>query len=360
MIKGKFKHFVCILLFATMSLMAVSQWFLWDEVTNLWENEKEVQLTLSGLYEVESMTSSILAKNKESDNKDREFTIQQIFSIKHVLAQMNRDCNEIHSEILEMEKELIHLKTSGSVLVATHANLWVKYLSLRHAVKKIGRELKGKENLIRDVVDKNLPSVVHIACYNDGEASGEASGVIISEDGIILTAAHVVTRPGYSYVVTLNDKRQYITTKVCILKGYDVGFLKIEETGLPISTFGSFEDVKVGDPLFVIGSPFGYDHFNSVSKGVLSAKNRSYFDIPGWTEVFQMDVPINPGNSGCPVYNSSGGIVGISVGGISYSGDFSGVEYGIPSSVWIEYLGSVYKALTIGEEIEIPSLYITQ
>lgn len=176
---------------------------------------------------------------------------------------------------------------------------------------------------LADRVDQVIQSVVHIR-----HSSGwQGSGVIISRDGLVLTAQHVLSEAG-TYTVTLNNGMILKSTEACVSKKYDIGFIKLSVSyKLPISRIGDFKNMRVGEQLFAVGSPFGDVNFNSVTLGILSAKFRSVNDerLSGWTVLFQSDVAANPGNSGCPIYNMQGEIVGILVGGYTEC-----VNYSVP------------------------------
>lgn len=178
---------------------------------------------------------------------------------------------------------------------------------------------------LADRVDQVINSVVHVR-----HSSGwQGSGVIISRDGLVLTAQHVLSEAGI-YTVTLNNGVVYKSTEACVSKNYDIGFIKLSTVyPLPYSRMGDFKGMRIGEQLFAIGSPFGDVNFNSVTLGILSAKFRSINDqrLPGWTVLFQSDVAANPGNSGCPIYNMQGEIVGIVVGGRAEC-----VNYSVPVS----------------------------
>ena len=169
------------------------------------------------------------------------------------------------------------------------------------------------EQHLADKVEQVIPSVVHVR-----HSSGwQGSGVIISStdsDGLILTARHVIETYG-TYTVTLNDGRQYRSNEACVSKKYDVGFIKINAENLPVSQIGNSADLRIGEQVFTIGSPLGYDNFNSVTLGILSAKERSGPVGWGWTVMLQTDTSVYPGNSGSPLFNMQGDIVGIVVGG---------------------------------------------
>ncbi len=160
-------------------------------------------------------------------------------------------------------------------------------------------------------------------------ARGEGSGFIVSADGYVLTNAHVVD--GASEVsVRMTDRREYSAKVVGVDDRTDVAVLKIDAEGLPTVRLGSPEDLKVGEWVVAIGSPFGFE--NSVTAGIVSAKSRS---LPGdaYTPFIQTDVAVNPGNSGGPLFNLRGEVVGINSQIYSRTGGYQGVSFAIPIDV---------------------------
>ncbi|MCJ7800481.1 MAG: DegQ family serine endoprotease [Polaromonas sp.] len=158
---------------------------------------------------------------------------------------------------------------------------------------------------------------------------GQGSGFIVSADGIILTNAHVVS--GASEVsVKLTDRREFRAKVLGADAKTDIAVLKIEATDLPVATLGKTSDLKVGEWVLAIGSPFGFE--NTVTAGVVSAKGRSLPDDSA-VPFIQTDVAINPGNSGGPLFNTRGEVVGINSQIYSRSGGYQGVSFAIPIDV---------------------------
>ena len=134
---------------------------------------------------------------------------------------------------------------------------------------------------------------------------GVGSGFVISADGYILTNAHVVEGADEVYV-TLTDKREYKAKIIGSDKRSDVALVKIEGSNLPRLTFGDSNKLRVGEWVIAIGSPFGLD--NTVTAGIISAKAR---DTGDYLPLIQTDVAVNPGNSGGPLINMRGEVIGI-------------------------------------------------
>ncbi|RZL66206.1 MAG: PDZ domain-containing protein [Variovorax sp.] len=155
------------------------------------------------------------------------------------------------------------------------------------------------------------------------------SGFIVSADGYILTNAHVVAR-GAQINVRLTDRREFKARLVGIDPLADIALLKIDAAGLPTVKIGNPADTDVGDWALAIGSPYGFS--NSVTAGIVSAKGRV---LPGAHAMpfLQTDVPVNPGNSGGPLFNLRGEVIGINSRIYSSSGGYQGLSFAIPIDV---------------------------
>jgi serine protease Do len=153
---------------------------------------------------------------------------------------------------------------------------------------------------------------------------GVGSGFILSADGYVMTNAHVVDGADEVYV-NLTDKREYKAKIVGVDKRTDVAVVKIEAVKLPAVTIGDVGRLKVGEWVMAIGTPFGLD--NTVTAGIVSAKAR---DTGEEIRFIQTDVAVNPGNSGGPLINMRGEVVGINSQILSRSGGFMGISLSIP------------------------------
>jgi serine protease Do len=158
------------------------------------------------------------------------------------------------------------------------------------------------------------------------------SGFIISADGFILTNAHVVDGAD-EVTVRLTDKQEFKAKVIGTDRRTDVALIKIEAGNLPKVTMGNPEQLKVGEWVLAIGSPFGFE--NSVTAGIVSAKGRS-LPQENYVPFIQTDVAINPGNSGGPLFNMKGEVVGINSQIYSRSGGYMGVAFAIPIDVAME------------------------
>ena len=163
----------------------------------------------------------------------------------------------------------------------------------------------------------------------DFESRSLGSGFIISPDGFILTNAHVVDSAD-EILVRLTDKREFKAKVIGADRRTDVALIKIEATALPVVRVGDPNGLKVGEWVVAIGSPFGFD--NSVTAGIVSAKGRS-LPQENFVPFIQTDVAVNPGNSGGPLFNMKGEVVGINSQIYSRSGGFMGISFAIPIDV---------------------------
>ena len=163
---------------------------------------------------------------------------------------------------------------------------------------------------------------------NEG-AESLGSGLVLWEDGYILTNYHVI-RDAREIVVKLSDRRQ-LTAR---LAGYDersdLALLQIEAADLPAAKLGDSNQLRPGQWVLAIGAPFGFDY--SVTAGIVSAKGRA-LDTEQYVPFIQTDVAINPGNSGGPLFNASGEVIGINSQIYSQSGGYQGVSFAIPINV---------------------------
>lgn len=155
---------------------------------------------------------------------------------------------------------------------------------------------------------------------------GLGSGFILSDDGYILTNAHVVDGAD-EVTVKLTDRREFGAKVVGIDKRTDIALLKIDAHGLPTVRIGDPSRVRVGDWVAAIGSPFGFE--NTVTAGIVSAKSRALPD-ESLVPFIQTDVAVNPGNSGGPLFNLNGEVIGINSQIYSRTGGFMGLSFAIP------------------------------
>ena len=160
-------------------------------------------------------------------------------------------------------------------------------------------------------------------------ARGEGSGFIVSPDGYILTNAHVVS--GASEVtVKMTDRREYTAKVVGADERTDVALIKIDGQNLPTVKIGDPSKLRPGEWVIAIGSPFGFE--NSVTAGVVSATARS-MGANNYAPFIQTDVAVNPGNSGGPLFNMNGEVIGINSQIYSRTGGYMGLSFAVPIDV---------------------------
>ena len=166
-----------------------------------------------------------------------------------------------------------------------------------------------------------------------GQGMGLGSGFIISQDGYVLTNAHVVAGDGEVTVRLADAKREFKAKVIGADERTDVALLKIDATGLPTVKLGKSTALQPGEWVAAIGSPFGFE--NTITAGIISATGRS---LPAETYVpfIQTDVAVNPGNSGGPLINLAGEVVGVNSMIYSQTGGYMGVSFAIPIEVALE------------------------
>src|SRR5258705_747630 len=172
------------------------------------------------------------------------------------------------------------------------------------------------------------------------QSNSLGSGFIISSDGYILTNAHVVEAAD-EINVKLNDKREFKAKVIGSDKRTDIALIKIDATGLPAVKFGDPNKLKVGEWVIAIGSPFGFE--NSVTAGIVSAKGRS-LPQENFVPFIQTDAAVNPGNSGGPLFNMRGEVVGINSQIYSRTGGFMGLSFSIPIDVAMDISNQLLQA----------------
>ena len=165
------------------------------------------------------------------------------------------------------------------------------------------------------------------------ERKGSGSGVIIREDGYIVTNNHVVADASKVRVTLYNDKT-YDATVVGTDPATDVALIKIDEKGLPVIPFADSDELRLGEWVLAIGSP--YDLRSTITAGIVSAKGRSMPHYNGEFKIesfIQTDAAVNPGNSGGALVNKKGELVGVNTAIISQTGSYTGYSFAVPSNI---------------------------
>jgi serine protease Do len=189
---------------------------------------------------------------------------------------------------------------------------------------------------------KNLP-----APRQHGTMHAQGSGFIVASDGVILTNAHVVD--GASEVkVKLSDHREYKARVLGADKRSDIAVLKIDVKDLPTVRIGNSDKLGVGDYVLAIGEPFGLEE--TATAGIVSAKSRS---LPGdgYVPFIQTDAAVNPGNSGGPLFDANGAVVGINAQIYSNSGGFQGVSFAIPINLAVGIKEQIVKTGKVSHSV---------
>ena len=189
--------------------------------------------------------------------------------------------------------------------------------------------LDGLPPQFREFFERSIPQQPRNPGGRQREAQSLGSGFIISADGYVLTNNHVVADAD-EIIVRLSDRSELEAKLIGADPRTDVALLKVEGKGLPILKLGKSDDLKVGEWVLAIGSPFGFDH--SATAGIVSAKGRS-LPNESYVPFIQTDVAINPGNSGGPLFNLDGEVVGINSQIFTRSGGFMGLSFAFPIDV---------------------------
>ena len=184
----------------------------------------------------------------------------------------------------------------------------------------------------QEVYAKVAPSIVGIVTYNPSKGlissgAGQGSGIIMTEDGYIITNAHVIGNSNKYNVTVVIDKKEYQAKVVGFDVRTDLAVVKIDANGLSPATFGNSDQLAVGEWVLAIGNPGGLEFSNSLTRGLVSALNRSLKSESSSVKFIQTDAAINPGNSGGALVNMYGQVIGINTAKVK---DFEGMGFAIP------------------------------
>jgi serine protease Do len=166
------------------------------------------------------------------------------------------------------------------------------------------------------------------------------SGVLVAEDGYIITNNHVISQ-ATQVTVGLADKREFKAKVVGTDPKTDVAILKIDGRGFPTIPLGNSDKTRIGDIVLAIGNPFGIGQ--TVTMGIISAKGRSQVGIVDYEDFIQTDAAINPGNSGGALVNIEGDLIGINTAIVSRTGGYQGIGFAIPSNIAKAVMTSLVK-----------------
>ena len=224
--------------------------------------------------------------------------------------------------------------------------------AVNEVLPEIGPKLESLSKAFSVIAKKVGPSVVFIDTEqtrqgNGGfgamqEVEGEASGVVIDPEGYIVTNNHVVENAS-QIKVTLADNQQYTAEVIGTDPGSDLAVIKIPATNLIAAEWGDSRDLEVGEWVLAIGNPYGLDR--TVTFGIISAKDRRGFQNSPTQDFLQTDAAVNPGNSGGPLVNMDGKVIGINTA--IYGTSYQGISFALPSSTAKE----VYEQLKKGQQV---------
>ncbi len=224
------------------------------------------------------------------------------------------------------ESDLLNFN-EAFISVAERANPSVVTIFTEKIIKRQAMQSPfGEDDRFRDFFDRFFRIPIP-----EGELrqSGLGSGVVIREDGYIITNNHVIEKADDIKVKLMGDKR-YTAKIVGTDSKTDIAVLKIDEENLPVIPIGDSDKLRVGEWVLAIGSPFAKELAHTVTAGIVSAKGRSNFRLTEFEDFIQTDAAINPGNSGGALVNLKGELVGINSAIISGSRGFQGVGLAVP------------------------------
>lgn len=285
------------------------------------ENTTQKETSKVEVHEVAAEKDSMLTEEKKFPNKDK------------IVSKSN-------PKIPNMMK-----KINFKVLMLIFLGLWLVTLGIgigwfinekiggdtadnTDSSQKVVTTIQEEESAIIDVVDNAMDAVVSIAVNSSNydpingyvdDNSNIGSGFIVDSNGLILTNQHVVSNIDADYIVVTADGEEYAVTEIHRDDVNDIALLKIDAKDLPTLELGDSDNLKVGQLVVAIGTPLG-EYAGSVTTGVVSGLNRSVTTSSGsflgstmksFENVIQTDAAVNPGNSGGPLLNSSGDVIGI-------------------------------------------------
>lgn len=226
---------------------------------------------------------------------------------------------------------LIFITILGFYLFNVYINIDIKNNSVNndYTATKTSQSIKqeNKENMeISDILEQVSKSIVGISKLQENGSSiflkdgttklGLGTGIIVSADGYIITNEHVSGSKYARCYVTLENGKEYQATVVWSDTDLDLSIIKINANELPYVTFGDSDNIRIGQKVYAIGNPIGFEFRRTVTSGIISAKDRTIKleeadKISYMEDLIQTDATINPGNSGGPLINVNGEVIGI-------------------------------------------------
>ena len=238
----------------------------------------------------------------------------------------------------------------------------LKYLGLLDKTVEIEKNLKQvtitEANSLSESVDKVYDSVVYIESSRNNVTKGSGSGFVYKVDkkyGYILTNHHVISN-STDVEITNIEGGTYKATVLGSDDYSDIAVLRVDkEAVLAVAELGSNDNTKLGDTVFTVGSPLGKNYMGSVTKGIISGKDRTITTSSQYvTDVLQVDAALNPGNSGGPLVNVNGEVIGINSLKLAQE-EIEGMGFAIP----IETVNKIAEKLEQGKSIDRPLLGIS-
>ena len=250
-----------------------------------------------------------------------------------MFARLSRQREEKEESVSFVEETTPTQTPTEAVPEATDPTISENAISLDPTPQSVANVPQQEGLSLQEIYARNIDSVVSISCRRAG-GSATGTGVILTETGYIVTNCHVV-EDGLTFAVLLSDSRSFDAALVGMDRVSDLAVLKIEASGLQSAQFGDSDTLRVGDSVAAIGDPLGVDLRGTMTDGIVSAINRDV-SINGRTmNLIQTNAALNSGNSGGPLINCFGQVVGINTMKISAFTDQAGVEglgFAIPST----------------------------
>ena len=325
-----------------------------NENSNNISNSTEPQTTINyNQYSRTSSNSEFKPAQLKKDKKNNRFFVPFISGMLGASLVIG-----ICFGIPSIKTKLLTINTSSNTKTSTTEFLQTNKNQATNLVN-----ISDYSNTAISVAEKVLPSVVGItitynvnSIFGSSETEATGSGIIISEDGYILTNNHVVSSSSSNSYYQLseatkltvnlyNDKTEYEATIIGTDSYSDLAILKIDAENLAVATLGNSENVKVGEFVMAVGNPLGMD--SSVTCGIVSAIDREVSDNEGNTYLaIQTDAAINSGNSGGALVNSNGEVIGINTLKLSGTG-IEGIGFAIPISTTTEIVNQLIEFQTV-------------
>jgi len=274
-------------------------------------------------------TNAFQDKEASTDDGRQEFSIPDIFGD---LPFSSETPSESEPDTSAPSSEAVPSSSEDAVAAPTEAKQTDLSSSLH--IASGGTVLSNSE-----IYSTVAPSVVGIVITDANGSGGSGSGIVMTEDGYILTNAHVVSDAA-TVTVTLYDGSEYGAVVVGADDSTDIAVIQINAKGLTPATFGDSDSVQVGEDAIAIGNPLGLELSFTMTRGIISAINRN-IAIEGYQmTLLQTDASINPGNSGGPLVNNKGQVIGVTSAKImnsySSSSTVEGIGFAIPSNTALE------------------------